>query len=78
MPGDFFEIVIRVKKETDEITVSQCVDPQFDLDVLTEGLASLLMVNGKYTERPVLKVLDDVYGKLKAAVSFHDIIKRSE
>lgn len=75
---EYLSITISVKKESDEISVSKCLDPQFDMEVLTEGLASLIMVNSKYTERNPLKVLEAVYKQLENAVKFHGTIRRSE
>lgn len=75
---NIIQIVIQVNKDNDEITVSKCIDPQFDLDILTEGLASIICVNAKYTERAPERVLEDVHRKLKTAVTVHGNIKYSE
>lgn len=76
--GDKLEIIISVSKSDDTITVSKCLDPEFDMDVLTEALASLILINSKYTERKPEAVLVAVHKKLANAVTYHDIIKRSE
>lgn len=68
---EFLQIVVTVKRDSDEITISKCLDPQFDLEVLTEAVASLIIVNGKYTESKPEAVLKDVYNKLDKAIKFH-------
>lgn len=75
---DILQLIVTVYKENDTISVSQCRDPQFDLDVLTEALASLILINGKYTEKAPSEVLKAVHSKLLSAVKFHDNIMKSE
>lgn len=74
---DTLQIIIKVNKNDDTIAVSKCIDPDFDLDVLTEGLASILILNGKFTERSPLKVLEAVHNKLQNAIKFHGSISKS-
>lgn len=75
---DILQITVTVYKENDTISVSQCRDPQFDLDVMTEGLASIILIAAKYTERSASEVLKAVHSKLLNAVKFHDNIMKSE
>lgn len=75
---DKLQIIVSVNRDNDEISVSKCIDPQFDLEILTEALASLIIIAGKYTEKSPKKVLEDINSKLKNAVLFHGKIERSD
>lgn len=75
--NDILQIIVTVNKKDDLITVSKGIDPEFDLEVLTEALASLIMVASKFTEKTPEKVLETVHNKLQIAVKFHGKIERS-
>lgn len=75
---DKLQIIISVNKDDDMITVSKCLNPEFDMQVLTEGLASLIMIASKYTEKNPLETLDIVHKKLKTAVLFHGKMEKPQ
>lgn len=64
--------------QEDTIWLSQCVDPQFDMQLLCEGLSTAIVVAAKYTERDPKDVLAEVVHNMTQAVAHHGNIKRKE
>lgn len=66
-------ISIAVEVDKDNIiSVSKCIDPQFDLNLLTEALGIAVLVNARYTETTPEQVLKQVNKLLKASVAFDE------
>lgn len=59
----------------DEIFVTQAVNPQFDLNLMTEALGMMILVASKYTERPPEDVLADTVKTLRSSVKFKEKVR---
>jgi len=77
-PKPSITVTIERGGEEDMVWLTQCVDPLFDAQILSEGLATAIVVAAKYTEKPLEEVLQEVVHKLEEAVRWHGTIKRSE
>lgn len=62
----------------DTIWLSQCVDPQFDMQLIAEGLATAIVMAAKYRGIDPVTQLAEVVENLQQGVKFHGTIKRNE
>ena len=63
--------------EGDMVYLSECVDPIFDMKLLSEGVATAMIIAAKYTETPVSVVFKDLVDYLEKVTQHHATIKRT-
>lgn len=63
--------------EDDLLWLSQCVDPVFDMNLVTEALATQICIAADYQQISPERVLKEVVDILKTVVKFRGTIRRS-
>ncbi len=70
-------ITLERKDAEDIIWLTQCVDPLFDMQLVSEALATQIVIAAKYTQRKPEDVLKEVVDILTNVVNFRGTVRRS-
>lgn len=74
------QITITLERQDleDVIWLTQCVDPLFDMQMISEALATQIVIAAKYSNRTPEQVLKEVVDILTNVVKFRGTVRRSE